>query len=240
MNIRSRRKPGRTGNRLLDSLPPRDLKALTPQIEALDLPARQVLLEVNEPFEYLYFPVSAVLALTAAPTSGNNQGIEIGTVGNEGLVGFTALLGVPTSFHQTACQAPGECLRLPVQFLAQAMAQRPAIDNLVKKYVAVAYRTVIQSAVCNALHQVEQRVCRWLLVTHEKTAGEFPMTQDLLAIRLGVKRPTISLVANSLLKDGLITYHRGAVRILDQERLEQAACDCFKITKAVYERIIER
>jgi CRP-like cAMP-binding protein len=118
------------------------------------------------------------------------------------------------------------------------MGRRPVIAGLVQKYVAVAYRTLVQGAVCNALHQVEQRVCRWLLAAHEKAAGEFPATQDFLAARLGVKRPTISLIANSLLRDGLITYHRGTIRILDQTRLEQAACDCFRITKAVYERVL--
>lgn len=235
----SRKKPGRTGNRLLDRLPPADFKVLAAEFELLHVPSRQVLSQADDPLEYLYFPVSAVLSLIVSPMPLNGQGIEIASVGNEGMVGFTALLGVPTSFHGTACLVPGDCLRLPVPFLAEAMARRPAIDHLLKKYVAVAYRTVVQGVVCNALHKVEQRVCRWLLVTHEKAAGEFPATQDFLAARLGVKRPTISLVANSLLRDGLITYHRGTVRILDRARLEQAACDCFRITKAVYERVIE-
>jgi CRP-like cAMP-binding protein len=213
---------------------------LAAELEALHLPARQVLSQASDPLEHVYFPVSAVLSLIVPPTPPDGQGIEIANVGNEGMVGFTALLGVPTGFHQTACQVPGDCLRLPVAFLAEAMARRPVLDSLVKKYMAVAYRTVIQGAVCNALHQVEQRVCRWLLVTYEKVAGDVPMTQDSLAARLGVKRPTVSVVANALLKDGLITYHRGTVRILDRERLEQAACNCFKITKAVYEQIIEQ
>jgi CRP-like cAMP-binding protein len=214
--------------------------ALSAQFEVLHLPSRQVLFQADDLLEYLYFPVSAVLSLVVTPVPPNGQGIEVANVGSEGVVGFTALLGVPTSFHQTACQVPGDCLRLPVPVLADAMIRRPAIDRLVKKYVAVAYRTVVQGVVCNALHQAEQRVCRWLLVTHEKAAGEFPATQEFLAARLGVKRPTISLIANSLLKDGLITYHRGTVRILDQARLEQAACNCFKITKAVYQGVIER
>ena len=136
--------------------------------------------------------------------------------------------------------ARGECLRLPAPILAEAMTRRPAIDRLVKKYVAVAYRSEIQGVVCNALHPVEQRVCRWLLVTHDKAASEFPMTQDFLAARLGVKRPTVSLVAASLQKAGLITYHRGMVRILDRAGLERSACDCFKIMKAVYAQILER
>lgn len=240
MAASSRKKPGRTGNRLLDQLSSADAKALASRSEVLHLPARQVLFQADDPLEYLYFPIGAVLSLVVSPTPAGDQGIEIASVGSEGMVGFTALLGMPTSFHQTACQVPGDCLRLPVRFLAEAMARRPAIDNLVKRYVAVAYLTLVQAVVCNALHQVEQRVCRWLLMTHDKAAGEFPATQDFLAARLGVKRPTISLVANSLLRDGLITYHRGTIRILDQARLEQAACDCFRITKAVYERIIER
>lgn len=210
------------------------------KFETLHLPARQVLFQVDDPLEHIYFPVSAVLSLAVPLMPRNGEGVEIATVGSEGIVGFTTLLGVPTSFHQAACQVPGDCLRLPVPVLAEAMARRPAIDALVKRYVAVAYHAVIQGVVCNALHPVEQRVCRWLLVTHEKVAGEFPATQDFLAARLGVTRPTISLVANSLLKAGLITYHRGSVRLLDRAKLEQFACPCFTITKTVYERIIGR
>ena len=240
MPTSARKKPGRTGNRLLDRLPPADLKALAAEFEPLQLPAHHVLFQADDPLDHLYFPVNAVLSLIVSPTPPNGHGIEVASVGNEGVVGFTALLGVPTSFHHTACQVPGDCLRLPVPFLAEAMARRPAIERLLMRYVAVAYRTVIQAAVCNALHQAEQRVCRWLLVTHEKAAGEFPATHELLAAQLGVKRPTISVIANSLLKNGLIAYHRGTVRIVDQARLEQCACDCFKITKAVYERFIER
>lgn len=224
---------------MLDRLPETDFQFLADALESLSLASRQILFRVNDPLDYLYFPVSAVLSLLVPPQPENDQGVEIATVGNEGMVGFTALLGVPTSFHQTSCQVPGECLRLAVPVMAEAMARRPGIDRMVKKYVAVAYRTEIQGVVCNALHPVEQRLCRWLLVTHEKAAGEFPITQDFLAARLGVKRPTVSLIANALQKAGLIHYHRGMVLILDRPRLEQLACDCFKITKAVYERIME-
>jgi CRP-like cAMP-binding protein len=234
----SRTQTDTTGNRLLDKLPAADLGLLGEFFEVLRLPTRQILFRADDPLEYLYFPVSAVLSLVlpAKPTDG--EGVEIATVGNEGLVGFTALLGVPTSFHQGGCQVPGDCLRLPMPVLAEAMGRRPAIDSLVRNYAAVAYRTEIQGVMCNALHPVEQRVCRWLLVMREKAAGEFPITQDLLAARLGVKRPTVSLVAKSLQKAGLISYHRGMLSILDPAGLEEAACDCFKITKAVYERIL--
>jgi CRP-like cAMP-binding protein len=238
----SRKRTGRTHNRLLDRLSVADFSSLTDEFESLRLTARQVLFQADDPLEHLYFPVSAVLSLIVPPLPPlppNGQGIQIATVGNEGVVGFTSLLGVPTSFHQTICQVPGDCLRLPVPLLAEAMARRPAIDTLVKKYVAVAYRTVVQGVVCNALHQVEQRVCRWLLL-HDKSADAFPATQDFLAARLGVRRPTVSLVANSLQKAGLISYHRGMIRIVDRAGLEQSACDCFKITTAVYERVMER
>ncbi len=236
---RSRKRTGR-GNRLLDKLPVADFNALADKFEVVSLWARQILFEADDPLNHIYFPVNAVLSLVVAPVPTTGQGVEITTVGNEGVVGFTALLGVPNSFLQAACQVPGDCLRIPVPILVEAVTRRPAIDRLVKKYVAVAYRTDIQGVVCNALHPVEQRVCRWLLVAHEKAAGEFPITQDFLASRLGVKRPTISLVANSLQKSGFITYRRGVVRILDRAGLEKAACDCFKITKAVYERILEQ
>jgi CRP-like cAMP-binding protein len=232
-------KAGRTGNRLLDRLPAADFDCLADDLEALDLPARVVLFEVDAPLDHVYFPVSAVLSLVVPqrqPATG--EGVEIATVGNEGVAGFTALLGVASSLHQGACQVPGHCLRVPVPALAKAMARQPNIDTLMRRYVAVAYRTLIQGVVCNTLHPVEQRVCRWLLVAHDKANGEFPMTQEVLAAHLGVKRPTVSLVASSLQKAGLISYRRGTVRILDRARLEQSACDCFTITRAVYERVM--
>jgi CRP-like cAMP-binding protein len=233
-----RRGTGRTGNRLLDKLTAADFNSLADELEPLHLPAHEVLFRVNDLLEYLYFPVSAVVSLILPPIPRNGHGVEIATVGNEGLVGFTALLGVSGSFLQGACQLSGECVRIRVPVLAEVMARRPATDRLIKKYMAVAYRTEIQGVVCNALHPVEQRVCRWLLVAHEKAAGEFPVTHDFLAARLGVRRPTISVVASALQKTGLISYHRGVVRILDRARLEQSACDCFKITKALYGRIM--
>ena len=240
MVMPSRRRTGGTGNRLLDKLPTADLNSLGDELEPLHLPAHEVLFRVNDSLDYVYFPVSAVVSLVVPPKPNNGQGVEIATVGNEGLVGFTALLGVPGSFFQGACQVSGDCVRVPAPVLTEAMTRRPALDRLIKKYVAVAYRTQIQGVVCNALHPVEQRVCRWLLVAHEKAAGEFAVTQDFLAARLGVRRPTVSVVASALQKAGLIRYHRGVVRILDRARLEQSACDCFKITKALYGRIMER
>jgi CRP-like cAMP-binding protein len=233
-------KAGHTGNRLLDRLPAADLTLLAGHFELIHLSSRQILFQEDDPLENVFFPVSAVLSLNMSPTPLTVPGFEIASVGNEGVAGFTALLGVPTSFHEAACQVPGDCLRLAADFLAETMAHRSAIDSLLKKYVAVASRTFMQAAVCSALHEVEQRVCRWLLTMHEKAAKEVPVTHDILAARLGVKHPTVSLVANALLRNGLISYHRGIVRILDQTRLEQAACDCFQITKAAYEKIIER
>jgi CRP-like cAMP-binding protein len=234
-----RKRTGRTGNRLLDNLPAADLRALADALEAFPLSGHELLYRVDDPVEHLYFPAGAVLALTMPPASADLPGIEIATVGSEGMTGFTALLGVPTSFTQAVCQVPGTCLRLPVAVLAEAMTHSPRLDRLVRKYVAVAYRTEIQGVVCNALHPVEQRLCRWLLVMDEKAAGEFPVTQDFLAARLGVKRPTVSLAAGALQKQGLIRYHRGTVHVLNRAGLEQCACDCFQITRAVYERVLE-
>jgi CRP-like cAMP-binding protein len=235
-----RTKAGQTGNRLLDRLAPADFKSLAAALEPVHLPAHQVVFHPDDAVDHLYFPVTTVLTLTVGESPEDGRSMEFTSVGREGMVGFTALLGVPTSLHQVACHAAGDCLRLPTAALAEAMSRRRGIDALIKRYMAVAYRTAVQAVVCNALHPVEQRVCRWLLVTHEKAAGEFPVTQDFLAARLGVKRPTISVAANSLQKAGLISYHRGVVRILDRAGLEQSACGCFRITQAVYERIMER
>lgn len=232
-------KAGQTGNRLLDRLTSADFKTLTGALEAVHLPARQVVYHPDDPVEYLYFPVTTVLTLTVGESPEGGRGMEFTSVGPEGMVGFTALLGVPASLHQVVCQAAGDCWRVPTAVLAQAMARRPAVDALVKRYVAFAYRTAVQAVICNALHPVEQRVCRWLLSTQDRAAGEVSATQDLLAVMLGVKRPTVSLVANALQRAGLISYHRGLVRILDIAGLEESSCGCYRVTRAAYERIIE-
>lgn len=142
---------GQTGNRLLDKLAPADFRLVTGKLEPVRLPIRHVLFREDEPLQHLYFPVSAVLSLVVLPSPQVRQGVEIATVGKEGMAGFTAILGVPTSFYQAVCQVPGDCLRLPVSVLAEAMA-RPAVDALVKRYIAVSYRLAVQAALCNTLH----------------------------------------------------------------------------------------
>lgn len=233
-----RAKNGRLGNELLARLSPADFKVVARALESVPLAARHVLFHTDDPVEHVYFPLTAVLALIVGSNPQDAQGVEATAVGREGMVGYTALLGVPASLHHVLCQAPGDCLRVPTPALAEAMARRPAIDSLMKRYVAVALRTLTQAVVCNALHPVEQRFCRWLLVTQDKVPGEFPATQELLAAMLGVKRPTISLVANALQKQGIISYHRGTVRILDAQKLEQSACACYRVTKTFYAQIM--
>lgn len=239
MPVSSRGGVARTGNRLLDRLPPPDFKPLARAMKPVRLNARQVLFRTDNSVDHIYFPTTAVLSLAVSTLPEGGQGIEVATVGNEGLVGITTLLGVPISLHETMCQVPGDCLRVPTTVVARAMSRRPAIDSLLKRYIALAYRTALQAVVCNALHPVEQRVCRWLLVMHERAAEDFPATQDFLASILGVKRPTISVVAQGLQKGGLITYHRGVVRIANRAALEQSACDCYKATRSAYLRIME-
>jgi CRP-like cAMP-binding protein len=240
MAVSARINAGQAGNRLLDLIPASDFKHLAKALEPVHLPARQVVFRTDDYVEHLYFPVTTIFTLTVGDPAVDGHSMEFTSVGNEGMVGFTALLGVETSLHQVACRTPGASLRLPTQVLTKVMSRRRAVDDIMKRYVAVAYRTAVQAVLCNALHPVEQRVCRWLLATREKAAGEVPATQDALADLLGVKRPTVCVVASSLQKAGVISYHRGAVRILDPTGLEHAACACYRVTKSVYERILER
>ncbi len=229
-------KAGRTGNKLLDRLGAVDLRVLAGSLRSIELPACQVLCECGEPIDHIYFPVTSLLTLSIADGLPGSRGIEFTSVGSEGMVGLPALLGAPENSHQAACHAAGVCWRIPTRALAGAIMRRRRIDALVRAYAAFAYRVAIQAALCNAIHSVRQRVCRWLLATHDKAAGEVPATQDLLAAMLGVKRPTISVIAGTLQKAGIISYHRGVVRVLDVARLEQAACACYQTTRASYDR----
>ncbi len=238
MGISSRPKAGHSGNWLLDRLSPADFKALAASLEPVQIRAGQAVFRSNDLVEHVYFPTTAVLSLTVSESPDGGRSMEFASVGHEGMVGFTALLGIPVSLHHVTCQNTGSCWRLATPLMLRSMSHH-AVDDLVKRYVAIAYRTAVQAVLCNSLHAVEQRVCRWLLATHDKSAGDVTATQDLLAAMLGVKRPTVSLVANSLQKAGLISYHRGSVQIINLAGLEQSACACYRVTKMFYDRLIK-
>ena len=156
--------------------------------------------------------------------------IDVGVVGNEGLIGMPALAGLDRSPHRAVMQIAGEGFRIRVSALPTALPSCPELQRMATQYAVIQRLQAAQSAACNRLHGVEQRLARWLLLMYDRVAdNSLPVTHDLLATMLGTDRPSVSLAASALQKKGAIEYTRGAVRIANRERLEEAACECYGV-----------
>jgi CRP-like cAMP-binding protein len=225
-------------NRLLAALAPEERTALVPHLEPVSLAIGEVLAEPGVPLAHVYFPETAILSVINRMADG--AAVEVGTVGNEGLVGLAALLGAEASESQTLAQIPGTALRLPAALLAAEAAARPALRRLLDRYTQAYITQVSQGAACNRLHGIEARCARWLLMTHDRVGGAdaFPLTQEFLAIMLGVRRAGVSVAAGALQDAGLIRYRRGGIRVLDREGLEAAACECYGVVRRQFDRLL--
>lgn len=225
------------GNRLLALLPPHDFLRLCPHLERVPLPYRQSLYRAHKPIGYVYFIERGVGSLVN--TMANGDASEVGTIGNEGVVGLPLLLGdnrAPTSVY---IQVPGEGLRIEAARFKSEMAKSPSLRAVMHLYVHAFFNQVAQSAACNQFHPLEQRCCRWLLMTHDRMQGaDFVLTQEFLAMMLGVQRTGVSFAAGVLQRAGLITYARGKVTIIDRAGLQRRACECYDISKREFDRLL--
>jgi CRP-like cAMP-binding protein len=222
----------RTGNRLLDRLPADEYSRLLPLAETVSLRNLEQLHQQDAPLPHVYFPKSGVLSSVIA--LGEGGVVEAATIGNEGMVGIPALLGLDFTTAAVTAQVPGESLRIPTPSFVQALKQSGPLDVLLRRYIAFSLRSAYQAVACNALHATEERMSRWLLTTQDRVGQrEFSLTQEFLAEMLGVRRQTVQLVAGTLQTAGLITYRRGLVQVLDREGLEAASCECYGVTKAL-------
>ena len=166
------------------------------------------------------------------------QIVEIATVGNEGFVGLPAFLGSDSSTVRMLCQIPGECLRMKAAEFKAAIKNGGALHRLLNLYTQALINQISQTAFCNRAHAIEQRMARWLLMTHDRVEGdEFPLTQEFLGQMLGVRRQQVSQVASALQNKGLIRYVRGVMSIVDRRGLEVVACDCYRIVRQQYDQL---
>jgi CRP-like cAMP-binding protein len=211
-------------NRLLASLPPEALAHLLPKLSPVALSLRQILCLPDAPIDAVYFPESGMVSMVA-----NLEGtqVEVGVVGREGMVGTPLLAGVETSFAECMVQLPGTALRMGAgAFRAELEANAP-LRALLLRYNEALQAQVMQTAACNGRHGLEQRLARWLLVARDRAEGdELPLTQDFVAMMLGVHRPSVTVTAGILQRAGLIRYANGHITILDRPSLEAAACEC--------------
>lgn len=224
---------GQMENRLLAALPDPARSALFGRAERIALAHKTVLVARNAPVSQLYFPLSGLLSMVVRVA--DTAAVEVATVGNEGFVGAPAYLGAQRSPTEVVVQIPGEALQVPLEALpAEA-------GPVLERYIAALMTQMSQSTACNYLHSVGQRLCRWLLMTHDGVQGdELELTQEFLAQMLAVRRPTVTEVACVLQDAGIIEYHRGRIRIVDRARLEQGACECYRIVRAALDRVFTR
>src|SRR4051812_32745613 len=223
-------------NRFLSRLPQTEYRRLLPVLEPVDLVIEQVLYEVRGPIDYAYFPTGAVLSALTIMRDGN--AIEVATVGHEGLVGHYGT-GGKTSPHRVIAQVPGEALRIAAHALQEAAAVDGPLKDLLTAYHIAFMAQVSQSVACNGLHRLEQRCCRWLLMSRDRVGSdELKLTHEYLALMLGARRASVTEALGPLQEEGLIRSHRGRITILDGAGLEARSCECYFVVRDEYNRLL--
>ncbi len=226
-------------NRLLALLSAKDYARLRPHLERAPLAYRQSLYEANKPIESVFFIETGVGSLVN--TMSNGQAAEVGTIGNEGVVGLPILLGdaqAPTSVY---VQVPGAGLSMSAARFKAELAASATMRAVMLRYAHALFNQVAQSAACNHFHTIDQRCCRWLLMTHDRMElEEFLLTQEFLAMMLGVQRTGVTRAAGALQRAGLIEYTRGVVTILDRRGLKQRSCECYGVSKKEFDRLLTK
>jgi CRP-like cAMP-binding protein len=227
----------RRTNRLLTLLSDDDYERLRPHLVPVALDYRKSLYEASRPIEHVYFPINGVASLVLTTSDGASA--EVGTIGSEGMVGLPVCLGDDDAPSSVYVQVPGTALLIDARIFRGELERSPALKLIVLRYAHAFFNQVAQSAACAHLHKVEQRCCRWLLMTRDRMpSGDFLLTHEFLGMMLGVRRTTVTDVMGSLQKAGLIRYRRGHVTILDEQALRQRACECYEISKLEFDRLL--
>jgi len=236
----SSRPPPSPANHLLAALPPDDYARLAPTLRNTPLKLKRFLHKPGEAIEQVYFPGGGFASVVTVLKDGGM--VEVATIGREGMLGMSAVVNGNPSPAAAMVQAETDvCYTMSAEAFRQEMNRRGAFHELLTRYGQALVGFIMQSAACNAVHSVEQRLSRWLLLAHDRVGkDEFPLTQELAAMMLGTSRPTVSVVAGTLHKAGLINYHRGHVAIVDRENLEAASCECYRTATDLLRAVTRR
>lgn len=220
-------------NALLGTMPVRERKRVIALCEPVDLEFGTVLCEADAAYEYVYFPLNSFISLVTE-VSGHPQ-MEMGLIGNEGMLGATLLLGVERAPLRAVVQGPGTALRMPASVLREQLAESPRLTRTVSKFLYVLLAQLSQTAACTRFHEVEARLARWLLLTHDRAhANNFHLTHQYLADMLGVQRSAVTIAAGALQRRRYIHYTRGEINILSRLGLETASCECYSAVVSDY------
>ncbi|MDX6712210.1 MAG: hypothetical protein QOH96_3226 [Blastocatellia bacterium] len=197
----------------------------------------EVIYECDERLEYAYFPTSCVVSCLYTTRDGSTA--EMALTGNDGIIGFALFLGGGTVPHRAVAQIGGHALKMPAKALQEEFARGGPFQQILLRYTQALITQISQTAVCNRLHPLEQRLCRWLLLCHDRVNGsDILMTQEFIANMVGGRRESVTVAAGHLQDAGLIQYSRGRIKILDREGLEEMVCECYKIVNDEFNRLV--
>jgi CRP-like cAMP-binding protein len=225
-------------NRLLAALPDAEYQRLIPHLDHVSLSFKQVIHEVGEPIEYVYFPHRAIVSLLSTMQDGSM--VEVGLVGNDGITGIPATLGDNIATTIAIVQVPGSGMRMKASLLKTEFGRGGVLQSLLLRYMQALFAFVSQNAACNRLHHLDGRLARWLLLVYDRVkSNELPLTHEFIAQMLGVRRAGVTEAANMLQQGGMIRYTRGKITILNRAELEAASCECYEIIKGEFARLLD-
>lgn len=220
--------PNNFRNRLLLAMRPADLALLSPHLKDTPLIQGTMLQEQGERIDQVYFPHSGMISLVAVMKQG--ESIETATIGREGAVGAMSALGPRQAFTRAVVQMPGYASQISTLKLQSIVEKSETLGEIIVRYNELLLAQVQQSCACNALHEAEARLCRWLLQSRDRSDSDtVPITQEFLAQMLGVRRTTVTMIASALQEAGLIRYQRGRIEILDRQKMQERACECYHV-----------
>jgi CRP-like cAMP-binding protein len=228
---------GARANQLLAALPDTDWLAWEKSLELVPMPLGAVIYEADTTLSYVYFPTTSIVSLLHVMENGASS--EIAVVGNEGMVGISLFMGGESTLSRGVVQSAGDGYRLKAQLLKDAFNRNGAVLHLLLRYTQALITQMTQTAACNRHHTLDQQLCRWLLLSLDRLRGDqLVMTQELIANMLGVRREGVTAGALKLQKAALISYSRGRITVLDRVGLEKRSCECYRVVKNEYDRLL--
>jgi CRP-like cAMP-binding protein len=220
-------------NRILAAIPAAEFALIAEHLTRVELALGELLHRAGDKIINVFFVDSGFISALTMLSDG--QPLEIGLIGSEGVAGVSVILGATNSYSETMCQTGGGAFRMSAAALKDVAARAPHLHDLLLRYTHVFHVQVAQTAACNAHHDLGQRLARWLLAAHDRSnVAELSLTQDLIAVMLGVRRSTVSIAAGTLQKAGIIRYHHGKITVVDRVGLENAACECYEAVAGEY------
>lgn len=220
-------------NRILAAIPAAEFALVSEHLTRVELALGESLHRAGDKIINVFFVESGFISALTMLSDG--QPLEIGLIGSEGVAGVSVILGATNSYSETMCQTGGGAFRMSAAALKDVATHAPHLHDLLLRYTHVFHVQVAQTAACNAHHDLGQRLARWLLAAHDRSnVAELSLTQDLIAVMLGVRRSTVSIAAGTLQKAGIIRYHHGKITVVDRVGLENAACECYEAVAGEY------